>query len=172
MRNYPYHPMSPDFLPASFRGSGEIHIDTPVIRIPSDLPVEMQAAQQFHAHVEPKTGIADPDRFSIPPTLFDQCASTGNMVHSLQSPFRHDFVDVEDDGSCRDYNGISVRILHLFKEQVARCLIELSRRSILIGGIDQVQVSSATRKKGVQKHRLTKRVERQKARKLEGSVLS
>lgn len=41
------HAMRPDFLPPILKLAGEVHINAPVVGIPSDLPIEVEAAEDF-----------------------------------------------------------------------------------------------------------------------------
>ena len=82
------------------------------------------------------------------------------MVHPLQCSFSHNLINIEDYSSGSDNNSISIWILHLPKQQCARVLVVLLRLCVLVGGIDERQMSSTAGKKGIQEHWFTKRVKR------------
>lgn len=122
--------MRPYLLLARVGLSREFHVDAPIIRIPSHLPVEVQAAQELHANVEPEAGGTDPGRSCVPTAFFDEGAGTGDVVHPLKRTLTHDLVHIEDDGGCRADDGVTVRVLQRI-EQVARSGIVVMQRFIL-----------------------------------------
>ena len=140
----PNHSVAPDLLASRFRRVAKVHIHPPIVRIPRHLPIEVQTAEQLHAHIKPEAGIADPGGLGIPSTFFDQSPRPRYMIHSLQCSLGHDFVHVQDDGSGGDNDGVSVGVLHLFEQQIARGLVVLPGCGILICRIDQIQMSSST----------------------------
>lgn len=136
MCDYPYHSMSPELLSSSLLPSGEIHINSPIVRIPGNLPVEVEATQELHPHVQPEACVPDPNAFRIPSTLFDQCACACNVVHPLQSSFRHYLVDIEYDRRGGDDDCISVRVLHLLQKEGTGCRVVISSLRVLICRVD------------------------------------
>lgn len=129
--------MRPDFLSSIVDLACKLHVDAPVIRIPSDLPVEVEATENLQSHVQPEAGGANARSPRIPSTLLDQGSGTCNMVHTLQGSFAHDFVNIEYD-SCRGADdGISVRVLQVLQEISRSGIVIMERFLFTVGRIDQ-----------------------------------
>lgn len=101
----------PDLFLAGGSLTREVHIDTPLVRVPSYLPVEVQTAEELHADVEPKACGSNAGRTGVPATLLDQGASAGNVVHPLKCALAHDLVDIQNDGRGRTDHRIALWIL-------------------------------------------------------------
>jgi hypothetical protein len=101
--------MRPSLFSTVVRFVSQIHVDLPVIRIPGNLPIEVQAAQDFQANVQPKARCSNASGFGIPTTFFDERSCSSNVVHALQRSFRHHFVNVEDNSSCCANDGVAFK---------------------------------------------------------------
>ena len=77
------HAVSPDLFSPIVSFMAQVHIDLPVIRIPSDLPVEVQAAQHFKPDIEPEASRAYAGGAGVPAAFFDQRAGACDVVHAL-----------------------------------------------------------------------------------------
>lgn len=94
---------------------GHVHINAPGIRIPRNLPIEMQAAKQFHTDIDPKACRTYATGRCTPPTLFDESTSSRYVIHPLQGSLGHDLIYVQNDGGSGTDDGVSVRILKRFQ---------------------------------------------------------
>lgn len=168
-----YHPVGPHVFPARLRLPCEIHVDPPRVRIPGDLPVEMQTAEDLHADVEPEARSADASRARAPTALLDQRSSTGDVMHPLHRPFRHDLVHVEDDGGGGADDGVAIGILERLQQSPGRRVVVMQRLVLPVRGVHEREMEGTARQEGIQEHGLAQGVKGQQSRELTpGSALA
>jgi len=132
--------------------SCKVHIDTPIIWIPRDLPVEVQTAQNLKSDIEPEARSTDSSRSGVPSALLDQCSGTSNMVHALQSSFTHDLVDIKDHGSSGANDGVSIRVLEILEQVSCRSVVVIQCLLFGVNRVDESQMASSASKECIEQH--------------------
>lgn len=141
--------MRPDLFSAQVDLACKVHVYSPVIWIPRDLPVEVQAGQDLETDVEPETRGPNASSAGIPTAFFDQSPSSCYVVHSLKSTFTHNFVHIKDYSGGGANDGIAVGVLESFEEMTSGGIVIVQCFLFGVYRIDQGQVSCAASEEGV-----------------------
>lgn len=141
--------MRPHLFSAQVDLARKVHVYSPIVWVPRDLPVEVKARQDFETNVEPEAGRPDASSAGIPTAFFDQRPSSCYVVHPLKSTFTHNFVHIKNYSGSGANDGIAVGVLESFEKMAGGGIVVVQCFLFGVYRIDQGQVSCAASEEGV-----------------------
>lgn len=155
------HLVRPGFFVATIGFARQIQVKFPIVRVPGDLPVEVQTAQDLQSDIEPEAGSADALRFGVPAAFLDKSASSCDVVHPLEGTLRHDLIHVKYNG-CRGADDcIAIWILQVAEKMRGCCIVIVKGFLFGVGRVDKPKVAGAAGQEGIEEHRLGEGMKRE-----------